>query len=47
MGYSKSSAKRKVCSNTSLCQETRETTNKQSNLPPKVTRKRKGKKSLS
>ena len=45
MGYSESSAKRKVYSNTSLCQETRETTNKQPNLPPKANRKRKGKKS--
>ena len=38
MGCSKSSAKRKIYSNTSLCQETRETTNKQPNLPCKATR---------
>ena len=40
MGFSKSSAKRKVHSNTSLPQETRETSNKQSNFTPKASRKR-------
>ena len=33
-------AKREIHSNTSLHQETRETSNKQSNLTPKTTRKR-------
>ena len=43
MGFSKSSDKRKVHSNTSLRQETRETSNKQSNFIPKATRKRRTK----
>ena len=38
MGFSKSSAKRKVHSNTSLPQETRETANKQPNFTCKATR---------
>ena len=41
MGFSKSSAKGKVQSNTSLPQETREKSNKQPNFTPKETRKRK------
>ena len=41
MGFSKSSAKRKVHSNTSLPQETREKSNKQPNFTPKETRKKK------
>ena len=40
MGFSKSSAKREIHSNTSLLQETKETSNKQSNFTPKTTRKR-------
>ena len=40
MGFSKSSAKRKVHSNTSLPQESRETTNKQPNFTSKTTRNR-------
>ena len=40
MEFSKSSAKGKVHSNTSLHQETREKSNIQSNLTPKATRKR-------
>ena len=40
MGFSKSSAKKEVHSNTSLPQETRETLNKQSNFTLKATRKR-------
>ena len=40
MGFSKSSDKRKVHSNISLHQETRETSNKQPNFTPKATRKR-------
>ena len=43
MGFSKSSAKREVHSNTSLPQETRETSNEQSNFTPKATRKRRTK----
>ena len=39
MGFSKSSAKGKVHSNTSLPQETREKSNKQPNFTPKATRK--------
>ena len=39
MGYSKSSSKGKVHSNTSLPQETREKPNKQTNFTPKATRK--------
>ena len=38
MGFSKSSAKREFHSNTSLPQETRETSNKQPNFTPKATR---------
>ena len=41
MGFSKRRAKGKVHSNTSLTQETRETSNKQSNFIPKATRKKK------
>ena len=40
MGFNKSSAKREVHSNTSLPQETRETSNKQPNFTPKAIRKR-------
>ena len=40
MGCSKSSSKRVVYSNTSLPQETRKTSNKQSNLTPKGTREK-------
>ena len=40
MGFSKSSTKGKVQSNTSLPQETRETSNKQPNFILKATRKR-------
>ena len=40
VGFSKSCAKREVHSNTSLPQETRETSNKQSNFTPKASRKR-------
>ena len=40
MGFSKSSAKGKVHSNTSLPQETREKSNIQPNFIPKATRKR-------
>ena len=40
MGFSKSSAKRKVHSNTSLPQETRKKSNKLPNSTPKSTRKR-------
>ena len=40
MGCSKSSSKREVYSNTILPQETRKTSNKQSNLTPKGTRER-------
>ena len=40
MGFSKSDAKRELYSNTSLPQEMRETSNKQPNFTPKVTRKR-------
>ena len=39
MGFSKSSAKGKGCSNTSLPQETREKLNTQPNSTPKATRK--------
>ena len=38
MGFGKSSAKRKVHSNTSIPQETRETSNKQPNFTPKAMR---------
>ena len=43
MGCSKGSVKREVYSNTSLPQESRKTLNKQSNLTPKATRKRRAK----
>ena len=39
MGISKSSAKRKVHSNTGLPQETRKKSNKEPNSTPKTTRK--------
>ena len=45
MGYSKSSSKREVYSNTILPQETRKTANRQSNFTPKTTGKRRTKKS--
>ena len=41
MGFSKSSAKKKIHSNTSLPQETREKSNKLPNFTPKATRKKK------
>ena len=40
MGFSKSSTKREVHSNSSLTQEIREISNKQPNFTPKATRKR-------
>ena len=40
MGHSKSSSKTEVHSNSSLPQETRKISNKQSNLTPKATRER-------
>ena len=40
MGYSKSSSKREVYSNTILPQETRKISNEQPNLTPKATRDR-------
>ena len=40
MGHSKSSSKREIYSNTSLPKETRKISNKQYNLTPKGTRKR-------
>ena len=40
MGFSKSSAKREVHSNTCLPQETRETSDNQPNFTPKTIRKR-------
>ena len=43
MGCSKGSVKREVYSNTSLPQESRKTLNKQSNLTPKATGKRRAK----
>ena len=43
MGCSKSSSKREVYSDTSLPQEKRKMLNKQSNLTPKETRKKKNK----
>ena len=43
MGFSKSSSKREVYSNTILPQETRETSNRQLNFTPKTTRKRRTK----
>ena len=39
MGYSKSSSKREVYSNTILPQETRKTSNRQPNFTPKTTGK--------
>ena len=44
MGCSKNSAKKEVYSNTSLPQETRETSNKWPNFTSKATRKRRAKK---
>ena len=44
MGCSKSSSKKEVHSNTILPQETRKTSNRQSNFTPKTTRKRRTKK---
>ena len=44
MGYSKNSPKREVYSNTILLQETRKTSNRQPNLTPKTTGKRRIKK---
>ena len=44
MGCSKSSAEKEVYSNTSLPQETRETSNKQPNFTPKATRNIRAKK---
>ena len=40
MGYSKSSSKREVYSNTILPQETRKISNRQPNFTPETTRKR-------
>ena len=47
MGCSKSSSKREVYSNTILPQETRKISNKQPNLTPKATRKRRTNKTYS
>ena len=47
MGYSKSSSKREVYSNTILPQEIRKTSNKQPNLTPIATRERRTKKTQS
>ena len=47
MGFSKSSAKREVHSNTSLPQEGRGTSNKQPNFTSKTTRKRRKEKPQS
>ena len=44
MGCNKSSPKREVSSNTILPQETRKTSNRQSNFTPKTTGKRRAKK---
>ena len=44
MGYSKSSSKREVYSNTISPQETRKTSNKQPNFTPKAIRERRAKK---
>ena len=44
MGWSKSSSKRKVYSNTILPQEIRKTLNRQPNLTPKTTEKKNKKK---
>ena len=43
MGYSKSSSKREVYSNTILPQETRKTSNRQPNFTPNTTGKRRTK----
>ena len=43
MAYSKSSSKKEVHSDTGLPQETRKISNKQPNLPPKITGKRRNK----
>ena len=45
MGFSKSSSKREIYSNTILPQETRKTSNRQSNFTTKTTGKRRTKKS--
>ena len=47
MGCSKSSSKREVYNNTVLPQETRETSNRQSNFTPKATGKKRRKKPQS
>ena len=47
MGFSISSTKRTVHSNTSLPQETRETSNKQTKVTPKAARKRRTEKPQS
>ena len=47
MGYFKSSSKREVCSNKGLPQETRKISDKQSNLIPKGSRKRRRNETLS
>ena len=47
MGCNKSSSKREFNSNTSLSQETRKISNKQPNLTPKGTRKRRTKPKVS
>ena len=47
MGYSKSSSKREVYSNTILPQETRKISNKKSNLTPKGARERRTNKTQS
>ena len=44
MGFSKSSANKKIHSNTSLPQETREKSNKLPNFIPKATRKKRNEK---
>ena len=44
MGYSESSSKREVYSNTILPQETRKTLNRQPKFTPKITGKRRSKK---
>ena len=46
MGYSESSSKKEVYSNTILPQETRKTSNRQPNFTPKTTGKRRTKKKL-
>ena len=40
MGFNKGSIKREIHNNTSLPQETRETSNKKPNFTPKATRKK-------